>query len=76
MEKIDLKVNLEDLNQLVCSTCSTKEFAQYCHIFHASPLVSPTGKDHSFVIPKGFLCVNCGGLDTAVLGKDKFKVVS
>lgn len=76
MEKIDFKINPEDLDQLVCSTCSTKMFVQYCHLLHASPLVSPTGKNHSFIIPKGFVCVNCGGLDTAVLGEDKIKVVN
>jgi len=78
MEKINLNVKLEDLDNMSCATCGAKEFAQYFNILHASPLVSPTGKDHTFMIPKGVICANCGGLDTATVvdKKEKLKIIN
>lgn len=74
-KKLSVTINPENLDQVKCSACNSKEFVQYTHIFLASAIVSPTGKELSVISPKGFVCVNCGGLDTMkVEKKEKDKV--
>jgi hypothetical protein len=53
------KVNLDDLTDGICTNCAKKVFVQVVTLKHASPLVSPTGKEHTFIIPAGFMCVEC-----------------
>lgn len=72
-KKFSMTIKPEDLDQLECSVCASKEFVQYNHIFLASAIVSPTGKELSMIIPKGFICTNCGGLDTMKVVKEKDK---
>jgi len=54
-----LNINVNDLNEIVCKDCRGTEFIQIVNLKHASALVSPTGKDHTFIVPIGFKCTNC-----------------
>lgn len=73
LKKFSMTIKPEDLDPVECSVCNAKEFVQYNHIFLANPIVSPTGKELSIITPKGFICTNCGGLDTMKVVKEKEK---
>ncbi len=54
-----MRVNLEDLTDLVCDECGDQYFRQVMMIKRLSPIVSPSGKEQFIPMPI-FRCDACG----------------
>ena len=72
-KQVNFNIKPDDLDTLVCSQCKGEVFIQVFTIKHASPLISPTGKDHNFLTPVGFTCQTCGAMNKGEIKKQEKK---
>ncbi len=67
--KTKVKLDLNDLTDIVCENCEGKFFRQVSAFKKISPLVSPTGKEQIIPVPV-FRCDECGHINKEFLPKD------
>tara|TARA_Y100001938_G_C7955622_1_gene361555 strand:+ start:319 stop:564 length:246 start_codon:yes stop_codon:yes gene_type:complete len=63
-----LKIDVNDLVDIVCSNCGGKVFRQVQMFKRLSALVSPTGKEQIVPVPT-FRCDDCGNINDEFLPK-------
>ena len=63
-----MKVDINDLTDFVCSECESKAFRSITLFKRLSPLVSPTGKEQLVPIPS-FRCDDCGHINEEFMPK-------
>jgi predicted nucleic acid-binding Zn ribbon protein len=64
--KTKVKLDLNDLTDIVCENCEGKFFRQVSAFKKISPLVSPTGKEQIIPVPV-FRCDECGHINKEFL---------
>jgi len=64
--KTKVKLDLNDLTDIVCENCEGKFFRQVSAFKKISPLVSPTGKEQIIPVPV-FRCAECGHINKEFL---------
>ena len=64
--KTKVKLDLNDLTDIVCENCESKFFRQVSAFKKLSPLVSPTGKEQIVPVPV-FRCDECGHINKEFL---------
>ena len=65
-----IKLDINDLVDIVCSECGGKVFRQASLFKKLSALVSPTGKEQIVPIPV-FRCDDCGNINDEFLPKSE-----
>lgn len=60
MGQMNVKIDVGQLKDRVCAKCGGMFFASALIVKEMSPVVSPSGKYESMMIPVGFACVGCG----------------
>ena len=68
--KTKVKLDLNDLTDIVCENCEGKFFRQVSAFKKISPLVSPTGKEQIIPVPV-FRCDECGHINKEFLPIEK-----
>lgn len=61
-----LRINADDLKDLVCEECGSKVFREATMFKRLSALVSPTGKEQIVPLPI-FRCDDCGNINAEFL---------
>jgi len=64
-----IRINVNDLTDIVCDECGNRFFRQATLIKRLSPLVSPSGKEQLVPMPV-FRCDDCGHVNDAFLPED------
>ena len=68
--KTKVKLDLNDLTDIVCENCESKFFRQVNAFKRISALVSPTGKEQIVPVPV-FRCDECGHINKEFLPIEK-----
>ena len=68
--KTQVKIDLNDLTDIVCENCEGKFFRQVSAFKKLSALVSPTGKEQIMPVPV-FRCDECGHINKEFLPIEK-----
>ena len=64
--KTQVKIDLNDLTDIVCENCEGKFFRQVSAFKKLSALISPTGKEQILPVPV-FRCDECGHINKEFL---------
>ena len=64
--KTQVKIDLNDLTDIVCENCEGKFFRQVSAFKKLSALISPTGKEQIMPVPV-FRCDECGHINKEFL---------
>ena len=65
-----IRINVNDLTDIVCEECGNRFFRQAVLIKRLSPLVSPSGKEQLVPMPV-FRCDDCGHVNNQFLPPDE-----
>jgi predicted nucleic acid-binding Zn ribbon protein len=68
--KTQVKLDINDLTDIVCENCESKFFRQVQAFKKISALVSPTGKEQIMPVPV-FRCDECGHINKEFLPIEK-----
>ena len=68
--KTQVKLDINDLTDIVCENCGSKFFRQVQAFKKISALVSPTGKEQIMPVPV-FRCDECGHINKEFLPIEK-----
>ena len=68
--KTQVKIDLNDLTDIVCENCEGKFFRQVSAFKKLSALISPTGKEQIMPVPV-FRCDECGHINKEFLPIEK-----
>lgn len=60
MGQQNININADQLKDRVCSKCSGMIFSHALVLKEIPPLLSPSGKLETMMLPIGFVCVRCG----------------
>ncbi len=65
-----IRINIDDLTDIVCEECGNKYFRQAIMLKRLSPLVSPSGNEQLVPMPI-FRCDDCGHVNDNLLPPEK-----
>lgn len=61
-KKVNLDIDPESLDDIVCSECGSKYFYQINGFKRLSAIISPTGKEQIIPVPT-YRCSDCGNIN-------------
>jgi hypothetical protein len=70
-QQMNVNINANTLKDRVCSKCGGMVFTHALTLKEMPPLLSPSGKYETMMLPVGFVCVGCGTVMSMRPGEPK-----